>query len=265
MINNKYKDLNKYIDEFNTSKPFPHLILDNFFTKNFFEELCFELSHKSKKILGKEFSTSVEKNKIINLNNELPQTINKILKKLTTKVWINNLINLTGISDLTADGGHNEVLSNFHEMSKSGFLGSHVDHSHHPTSNKKHVLNIILYLSKDWKSDFGGNTLLFNKYGSKVEKFVEYIPNRLLIFLHTPYSFHGVDELKPNKNQVRKTLYLDFYSEHENPYSHLSLPFKNHFFKHGTTFVLNKKLSYLKPENFYYTKTLLRYNFNKYK
>ena len=50
--------------------------------------------------------------------------------------WINNLINLTGIKDLIADEGHNEVLSNFHEMSHSGFLGSHVDHSNHPTSQK---------------------------------------------------------------------------------------------------------------------------------
>ena len=127
-----------------------------------------------------------------------------------------------------------------------------------------HVLNIIIYLSENWNSSFGGNTLLFNKKGRKVEKIIEFVPNRLLIFLHTPYSFHGVDSLKPNLKQVRKTLYLDFYSDLDDPYKHLSLPFKNHFFNHGATFVLKNKLSYLKPLNFYYTKALLKYKINQY-
>ena len=264
MINSKYLDLSKYIEAFRTAEPFPHIILDNFFKDSFFKKISDELDKSTSKVKGKEFDSEVEKNKVINLNNNLPRTIETILSVLKTVSWINNLINLTGIKDLIADEGHNEVLSNFHEMSHSGFLGSHVDHSNHPTSQKKHVLNIIVYLSHDWKSDFGGNTLLFNKYGNKVEKIIEYVPNRLIIFLHTPYSFHGVDKLNPNNNQIRKTLYLDFYSDLENPYSHLSLSFRNHFFKHGTTFVFDNKLKYLQPSNFNYTKTLLKYNINKY-
>mgnify|MGYP001971466183 CR=1 FL=1 len=264
MINSKYLDLSKYVQDFRSAEPFPHLILDDFFKKSFFQKISEDLHKSNTKVKGKEFDSVVEKNKVINLNNNLPRTIEKILSVLKTESWINNLIKLTGITDLVADEGHNEVLSNFHEMSHSGFLGSHVDHSNHPTSEKKHVLNIIVYLSHDWKSDFGGNTLLFNKYGNKVKKLIDYIPNRLIIFLHTPYSFHGVDELNPNKKQVRKTLYLDFYSELENPYLHLSLPFKNHFFKHGTTFVFENKLKYLQPSNFNYTKTLLKYNINKH-
>ena len=263
MINPKYLDLSKYAPDFRSGKPFPFLILDNFFEKNFFEKLSKDLDDRSNKVLGKEFDTSVEKNKIINLNKKLPNTIAQILKILTSDTWIKNLRILSGVIDLTPDKGHNEVLSNFHEMTESGFLGSHVDHSNHPTSKKKHVLNIIIYLSENWDSSFGGNTLLYNKKGKRVEKLIKYIPNRLLIFLHTPYSFHGVDLLKPNLNQVRKTLYLDFYSDLDNPYKHLSLPFKNHFFNHGTTFVLKNKLSYFKPSNFYYTKTLLKYKINQ--
>ncbi len=263
MINKNYLNLSKFQENFRSGKPFPFLILDNFFEKKFFEQISKDLENRKSKVFGKEFDTSVEKNKIINLNKQLPKTIEQILKILTSETWVKNLRILSGVDDLTPDKGHNEVLSNFHEMSKSGFLGSHVDHSHHPTSKKKHVLNIIIYLSKNWDSSFGGNTLLYNEKGKKVEKLIEYIPNRLLIFLHTPYSFHGVDHLKPNQNQVRKTLYLDFYSDLDNPYKHLSLPFKNHFFDHGTTFVLKNKLSYFKPSNFYYTKTLLKYKINQ--
>lgn len=263
MINKNYLDLSKYQDNFRDGKPFPFLILNNFFEKNFYEKVSKDLNNRSSNVSGKAYDTSVEKNKIINLNKKLPHTIKEILKTLTSEMWIKNLRTLSGIDDLITDNGHNEVLSNFHEMSENGFLGSHVDHSHHPTSKKKHVLNILIYLSENWNSSFGGNTLLYNEKGKNVEKLIEYVPNRLLIFLHTPYSFHGVDILKPNQNQVRKTLYLDFYSDLDNPYKHLSLPFKNHFFRHGTTFVLKNKSSYFKPSNFYYTKTLLKYKINQ--
>ena len=79
MINDKYSNLDKYLDKFRSSKPFPYLILDNFFKKSFYNQLCTELSHGMTKIIGKEFNTSVEKNKTINLNNDLPKTIDKTL------------------------------------------------------------------------------------------------------------------------------------------------------------------------------------------
>ena len=36
MINKKYNNLNKRKKEFLTATPFPHLILDDFFTKSFY-------------------------------------------------------------------------------------------------------------------------------------------------------------------------------------------------------------------------------------
>ena len=265
MINDKYLTLDNYQDTFRSAKPFPYLVLDDFFQKDFFQALNAEIKSRKTAIKGRSFNSAAEKNKIINLNNNLPVTIQRILDTLTEVFWVQNLVRLSGIADLVADDGHNEVLSNFHEMSKSGFLGSHVDHSQHPKSLKKHVLNILVYLSEDWISEYGGNTLLYNKNGTKVEKLIEYVPNRLIIFLHTPYSFHGVDELKPPNHQVRRTLYLDFYSEIDNPYSHLKLPFKNHFFEHDTTFILKNKLSYFKLKNFLYTKSLAKYKLRKWK
>ena len=136
MINSKYLNLSEYIQAFRSAEPFPHIILDDFFKNSFFKKISDELDKSNTKVKGKKFDSEVEKNKVINLNNNLPRTIETILSVLKTESWINNLINLTGIKDLTADEGHNEVISNFHEMSHSGFLGSHVDHSNHQHHKK---------------------------------------------------------------------------------------------------------------------------------
>ena len=48
------------------------------------------------------------------------------------------------------------MLANYHEMGSNGFLGSHVDHSSDPNTGYPHVLNVILYLSSEWKSSYGG-------------------------------------------------------------------------------------------------------------
>ena len=264
MISNKYSKLNTFCKEFLNAKPFPYLVLDNFFEKKFFYKITNELNNKKLITKADKFDTIVEKNKSINRNVHLPYSIKKILHRLSEPDWVQNLKKLSGIIDLEPDKTDDQTISNFHEMSNGGFLGSHVDHSNHPKNASKHVLNIILYLSNDWESAYGGNTLLFNKYGKKVKEVIEYKPNRMIIFLHTPYSFHGVDELNPRKNKVRKTLYLDYYSNLRNPYFHINLPFKNHFFRHGTTFILQNRSEYFKPSNFYYTKTLLKYKINKY-
>ena len=153
----------------------------------------------------------------------------------------------------------NTLLANYHEMGTNGFLGSHVDHSTDPSNGLPHVLNIILYLSSDWKENFGGATLLFDKKGKKIVSKIKYKKNRAIVFLHTPYSFHGVERLKNNKSLKRKTLYVDYYSESMKPFENFDLDFPNKWFKHGTTFVLPKRTDYLKYKNWSYTKSLIKY------
>ena len=173
------------------------------------------------------------------------------------------LKNLSGISDIHAPDINHGSLSNYHEMNKNGLLGSHVDHSQHPITKSKHVLNIIIYLSHDWKVKHGGKTLLYNKNGTEVIKEIDYIPNRAVLFLHTPYSFHGVSPVLNNGKAKRKSFYIDYYSNVKKPFQHLQLEFPNIFFKHGTTFILPSLMDYFKMTNLKYTKTLINYHLKR--
>ena len=150
-------------------------------------------------------------------------------------------------------------------MKPGGLLAPHVDHSSEPKTGYPHVLNIVVYLTKEWDSvSWGGGTDLLNSNGSKIITKLPYIPNSSVIFLHTPFSFHGVSRIDENAKFVRKSIYIDYYSQSFNPYKHINLDFKNKWFEHGTTFVLPKFKSYFKRENSLYRKIKLDYLINKF-
>lgn len=263
IINPNYHNLENKKHEFQENKPFPYIILDNFLESSFYEKLDTKLKKNDYFQGGKKFNTNLELNKEISLNESLPEFILQITDLLNSKDWVKTLKSLTGINKLRATEVGNTMLANYHEMGSDGFLGSHVDHSSDPSTGNPHVLNIILYLSSEWKNDFGGATLFFDKNGKKQISKVEYRANRAVIFLHTPYSFHGVERLKNNGYVKRKLLYVDYYSDSYNPYKNFNLSFPNKWFSHGTTFVLKNNLDYLKKRNWFYAKSLLKYRLNK--
>jgi hypothetical protein len=262
IINQLYENLDEYKNTFFCAKPFPHLVLDEFIDPPFFSDLT-KILKDNKIVLGKHFNSTVETNKGISLNTSLPEKLKEIINYLNSESWVENLSKLTKIPDIFPVTSTNKHLANYHEMRESGNLAPHVDHSHEPVLGKPHVLNIIIYLSEDWNSNFGGNTLLYDRKGKEIKLNIPYKKNRAVIFLHTPYSFHGVEKINNNANTVRKTIYVDYYSNSTNPFNNIKLNFSNKWFKHGTTFIFPNKLDYLKPKNLIYTKTLIKYKISE--
>ena len=188
----------------------------------------------------------------------MSKNLKLIIDELNKKEFLENLYKLTGITDLFSTAEGNTSLANYHEMYESGFLGTHVDHSSEPSTGLPHVLNIILYLSKDWQSSWGGSTILADKNGRKIEKLIDFVPNRAVIFLHTPFSFHGVTEIKKSPIK-RSTIYVDYYSKNKDPYNHFNLVFKKVWFKHPTTFILPNLKEYFQIKNQNYLKKMIKH------
>ena len=258
IINPIHHNLLSRNEEFLSTKPFPFIVLDDFLESSYYNSLSAVL-HSNNPSMGRDFTSDVESNKSISLNSDLPGLVSNIVDVLNSAEWVENLKLLTGIATLTSTQNGNTMLANYHEMKSGGLLGSHVDHSHEPELGLPHVLNIILYLSNDWKTEFGGSTLFFDKNGSIPKAKIEYKPNRAVIFLHTPYSFHGVEKLHNNGEIKRKTLYVDYYSTTTNPFAHMKFDFSNKWFKHDTTFRLPNLKDYLKLKNKNYAKAYVKY------
>lgn len=264
IINEKYGKLGDKKDAFMSAEPFPHIVLDDFLDAEFYASIKNDLGQIGSSGSGRSFNTVVEEKKWISLNSSLPDSIRKIVEALGTSESITNMHALSGIESLVSTTNGNTKLANYHVMEPGGILGSHVDHSWEPELGIPHVLNTIIYLNDEWEDKDGGATVLFDRSGSKVIKRVPYKGNRAVIFLHSPYSFHGVERIAKESTQKRRTIYVDYYSQSFEPFKNLNLPFDKTWFKHGTTFKL-KHLDYLKPANKHYAKALLAYHYRRLK
>ena len=80
-------------------------------------------------------------------------------------------------------------------MAKGHFLNPHLDNSHDGEQKNYRVLNLLYYVSPDWKPEFGGNLELWDE---SVKKPVE-IPslfNRLVLMSTNDKSWHSVNEVR---------------------------------------------------------------------
>ena len=262
VINDKYHDLSGYSEEFFKSDPFPYVVLKNFLRPDFFASLqeVFAKTDDTKK--GKTFKSVAEEKKWISLNCSLPNATKMIIDDLNSEVWVKNLRTFIGDDSLAITDVGNTSLANFHVMSPGGVLGPHVDHSSEPNLGFPHVLNIIVCLSEKWDDTNGGATLLYNKDGSELVTRVPFEPNQAIVFLHTPYSFHGVERIASNSQNLRRTIYVDYYSRSLQPYINMNLKFERKWFRHVTTFKLNWT-EYFKLRNKNYVKAMLGYQVNR--
>lgn len=118
----------------------------------------------------------------------------KLLSYLNSREFITQLQRITGIQRLYPDIGlHGGGL---HIHGRGGKLNVHLDYSIHPKLKLQRKLNLILYLSENWDSLWGGGLELWshnketNKPDNKVVT-IDNIFNRAVLFDTTQNSWHG--------------------------------------------------------------------------
>ncbi|MGN6386132.1 MAG: 2OG-Fe(II) oxygenase [Verrucomicrobiota bacterium] len=228
--------------EFWNAKPFPHAIIDDFLDNESFRSLTESLRavHENPSI---SFKTPLEKKNTTYSSETFSKECGSLVGAITGKEFLGELSELTGVREitpLTEYKGHDFKF--YHKMEEGGFLASHVDHSEVLGNNKVHFLNCIYYGPERWENGWGGETVLFDKWGFREVAKVACKPNRLLIFLHTSQSFHGVSRLVKNETS-RFTIYMDFYANvaelgnMAEASKAAQSNFVPRFWKHRTTFV----------------------------
>jgi Rps23 Pro-64 3,4-dihydroxylase Tpa1-like proline 4-hydroxylase len=81
-------------------------------------------------------------------------------------------------------------------MTKGHFLNPHIDNSHDKDRARYRVLNLLYYITPDWKEEYGGNLELWN-HGPKghartiVSRF-----NRLVVMQTDRHSWHSVNPVR---------------------------------------------------------------------
>lgn len=85
-------------------------------------------------------------------------------------------------------------------MSKGDFLNPHIDNSHDRDLKKYRRLNLLYYVTPNWKNNYGGNFELWDE-GVKKRKLITSKFNRLVIMETNKQSWHSVNKVLTNKNR----------------------------------------------------------------
>jgi len=253
-------------------KPFPYAVIDNYLSEKEFNDLNKELDN-SKKELQCSFRTALEV-KSIYKDKAMKENVKNLVMRMSSdymKQMINQIIgelDILSMREVKDYAGY----SPYHVTENNGYLGSHIDHSSIESGSYKHIANSIFYASKTWEKNWGGETIFFSKNGFFQKVKIEPIPNRLILFIHTANSFHGVNRYFSNKRIERRTFYHDYYVEQKDLNIFLNnLKTKTNFkflhIEHDTIFVpffpfgLNgfKLKQFFRISNFKYLKNYINY------
>lgn len=198
------------------AKPFPHIVCDNFLRTEVAEQLFSEFPKPNTKEWDyyAHFNTKKWANKDFD---SFGPTTKAVVNELNSPDFIKSLSEMSGIDGLFPDtkleGG------GLHQIQKGGYLNIHADFTVHPHHlNWRRRLNLILYLNKNWKDEYGGALELWEKDMKTCAAKVLPVFNRAVLFMTNDDAFHGFPEpLSCPETESRKSLALYYFTPHDNP------------------------------------------------
>src|ERR1700689_2935903 len=199
----------QFRDQYNSATPFPHIVLPDFLDEDMLE-LCL------REFPSTPNSSAGYKRHQENLKFEFkPEILSLPLRSLfysfNSTPFIGFIENLTGIKGLIPD--QHFAGAGFHEVSEGGHLDIHADFNLHPMMRLERRINVLIYLNKGWREEYGG---CFEIWGTKMTRCCKRIVpgfNTCVVFNTSSTSFHGNPvQVKHPGGQPRRAIALYYYT-----------------------------------------------------
>jgi hypothetical protein len=193
-----------------SAKPYPHIVFDNFFDPALLDIVLSEFPRPGQ-ISWQQFDNEREIKLASSAESSFGPTTRLFLYHLNSITFLNFLSAVTGIKNLIPDPGFEG--GGLHQIVRGGKLGVHADFNKHGDFNLDRRLNLLLYLNKDWREEYGGQLQLWNREMTRCEAKVLPIFNRVMVFGTTDFTYHGhPDPLQCPEGMTRKSLALYYFS-----------------------------------------------------
>jgi 2OG-Fe(II) oxygenase superfamily len=197
-------------EEYKNNKPFPHIYFDDFLPLEAAEAALRDFP-EPKQITWSEFNNPNEKKLAFDVVEKLPPIVRDVLYFLNSRPMIEFLEVLTGIQGVIPDPYF--VGGGLHQIKRGGKLGVHADFNYHTKYKLDRRINLLIYMNKGWKEEYGGHFELWNQDMSRAEKKVLPLFNRCAIFSTTNFSYHGhPTPLSCPPDRTRKSIATYYYS-----------------------------------------------------
>jgi Rps23 Pro-64 3,4-dihydroxylase Tpa1-like proline 4-hydroxylase len=198
-------------EEYQANTPYPHIYFDNFLPLEVAEAALRDFPEPQEAAWYAHTDLNQRKKLAFDVAEELPPSIRDVLYFLNTRPMLQFLKTLTGIQSVIPDPYYTGA--GLHQITPGGSLEVHADFSYHHGLRLDRRINVLIYLNKDWKEEYGGHFELWDREVTRAEKRILPIFNRCAIFSTTSVSFHGHPKplaCPPDRN--RKSIATYYYS-----------------------------------------------------
>ncbi len=196
--------------------PYRHVVIDHFFEPDFAEKLLEEFPSFDKR-LAKSESGEVGGKAVNTRIAEISPAYLELYSEISSSPFLALISKLSGIPDLILDptmfgGGTHE---NLHGQD----LDPHVDFNYDEAEQMHRRLNLIVYLNKGWKSEWGGGLEVHSNprkpHENKIRTY-EPLFNRAVMFETNEYSWHGFSKIAlpdEKRHLSRKSISIYLYTK----------------------------------------------------
>jgi len=206
------------------AKPYSHIQFKNFLDKNFayklfknfpkYEDDCW-INHKK---FGKNINTNYKRAQ--HDERYFPDILRNFLRSLNSKQFLLFLETLTGINGLIPDPYF--IGGGLHMAKEHGYLNSHVDFNWHHKLQLHRRVNVLIYLTPNFRKINGAQFELKNSNNTKIIKQYEPTFNSCLVFSTSSKSFHG--HSNPVKGKIFRRVINAYYYSSNRPKNEIYNP-----------------------------------------
>lgn len=192
------------------ARPFPHVVFDDFFDPALLDKVLAEFPQPGA-IRWEHFDDPRQIKLASAVEADFGPVTRLLLYHLNSITFVEFLGKITGIANLISDpcfdGG------GLHQIVRGGKLAVHADFNKHPRYGLDRRLNVLVYLNREWREEYGGQLELWNREMTRCEARIVPLFNRLVVFGTTDFTYHGHPEpLACPAGMTRKSLALYYFS-----------------------------------------------------
>ena len=222
LLNSSFQDLTQVAKDnkwnYQQAEPFPNTHFKNFFNPDVLNQILEEFPDLEKKG-GIKFDNPNEVKLASKGEGRFGAVTKLLVHYLNSEPFLEFLQELTGIEEKLLPDPYFEG-GGYHQTKRGGFLKIHADFNKHMVTKLDRRLNVLIYLNKDWKDEYGGHFELWDREMKNCVTKVAPTFNTLAIFTTTDFSYHGLpNPLNCPEGRTRKSLALYYYTngrpEHE--------------------------------------------------
>jgi hypothetical protein len=179
-----------HAQEFRNADPYPHIVMDQFLPDASARELAQVFPGPDDDVAWDHYAAPGLEVKLgCGDETKFPAPIRTAIRDLNSSTFLRFLEKLTGIEHLLVDA--HLLGGGMHLTRQGGVLGIHSDFNWHVQIQAHRRLNLLLYLTPDWRAEYGGELELWSTDGSHLVHLVDPVFNRAVLFTTRSDTFHG--------------------------------------------------------------------------